>query len=604
MPRSRIRGQSPTLMTAIPPPRETSPQPSSVFEDGDGDSVMSTSRPPSMALMPLASAATSPTSPPSLRDILSNTAPPPYTLSAFMAFLSQNHCLETLEFTMDADRYRLAHTDILREQSTWAGDANEHVCSLWQKLMHAYILPCGPREVNLPAHVRDRLLSLPATPMPPQPDELDDAVTIVYELMNDSVLGPFLASVAPEPDMPEEHMHDSRQARTRLRIPKDPLSLSSADESSRSPKIGFLPLLNIAWTNDYTSRSGSASGEPVEREGALSDDTGSTGSPSGNEPMTPPTTPPTSDWGFSTSPGSLHRAISAHSSGWKKMGAKLGLSRKGRNKRAHNTSTTSVGSDHDISMNDSVSEKTQALRLAVTMHEMNDWEEPHPGKRFSFPLAGNASGSAGDQVMGLYKIGMAAKGYTPYPNRGRTPGPRRLNRPRLRGGAPLKPLRVTTNFQLSVSAHTPQSNSSSDTPILKSSSNKGPTAEYCSKPLEVDPAYVDAENRIQRPVSCAIETLASSELSSPRLSMTDFSNHLNIAFGGGKFDSGEVKCVSPMAYERVTSNEDPYGWEVELNRKFVASDFCPSAYQYRRAGGAKRSLLHRVFSLGPRSAMP
>lgn len=238
------------------------------------------------------------------------------------------------------------------------------------------------------------------------------------------------------------------------------------------------------------------------------------------------------------------------------------------------------------------------------MYGMNDWEEPHPGKRFSFPLVGSAGGSAGDQVMGLYKIGMAAKGYTPYSNRGRASGPRRLNRPRLRGGAPLKPLRVTTNFQFSAPVHTSQSNSSSDAPILKSSSSDVPTTEYCGRTLEVDLAYADAENRIQRPMSCAIETLTSSELSSPRLSMTDFSNHLNIAFGGGKFDGGEAKCVSPVAYERVTPDQDPYGWEAELNRKFVASDFCPSAYQYRRAGGAKRSLLHRVFSLGPRSAMP
>jgi hypothetical protein len=348
-------------MTPSPSPRETSPKPSSVFEDGDGDSVMTASRPPSMALMPPASAATSPTSPPSLRDILSNTAPPPYTLGAFTAFLSQNHCLETLEFTMDADRYRAAHVQILQHHATGAGDANEHVCALWQKLMHAYILPCGYREVNLPAHVRDRLLSLPATPTPPSPTELDEAVTIVYELMNDSVLGPFLASVsAPSPELPDED-HEGRQHRTRLRIPKEGSSLSNHshhthhthEEPNRSPKVGFLPLLNLSWTNDHhVNRSGSSSGEVAEREVGLSDDTGSTGSPSGNEPMTPPTTPPTSDWAFSTSPSSLHRAISAHNNGWKKMGAKLGLSRRGRNKRSHNSSTASAGSDVDLPMSD------------------------------------------------------------------------------------------------------------------------------------------------------------------------------------------------------------------------------------------------------------
>ncbi|KAK3320983.1 regulator of G-protein signaling [Cercophora scortea] len=348
MPKARLRRQSPTSPSPSPPPRISSPKPSTVIEDSDRDSIMTTSRPASLAIVHSASGPF-----PSLRDILLNIAPPPYTLGAFMAFMSQKQCLETLEFTMEAERYKTAYTDILQDQSTWIVDANEHLCSQWQKLMRAYILPYGPREVNLPAHVRDRLLSLPANPTPPQPSELDEAVTIVYELMNDSVMGPFLESVAlPRFDSGEEgSSRDSRLGRSRLRTPKDSGSSSSTtDESSRSPKAGFLPLLNIGWTSDSTSRSASSSAEPVEREAGLSDDTGSTGSPS-NEPMTPPTTPPTSDWAFSTSPGSLHRAISAHNSGWKKMGAKLGLSRKGRNKRSH-ASVTSGGVDLDTTMSE------------------------------------------------------------------------------------------------------------------------------------------------------------------------------------------------------------------------------------------------------------
>ncbi|KFY57138.1 hypothetical protein V496_06528 [Pseudogymnoascus sp. VKM F-4515 (FW-2607)] len=43
---------------------------------------------------------------PTLREVLANSAPPPWTLSAFTVYLSQNHCLETLEFTMDATLYR------------------------------------------------------------------------------------------------------------------------------------------------------------------------------------------------------------------------------------------------------------------------------------------------------------------------------------------------------------------------------------------------------------------------------------------------------------------------------------------------------------------
>ncbi|KAH8897833.1 regulator of G protein signaling superfamily [Thozetella sp. PMI_491] len=293
--------------------------------------------------------------PPALADILSNTAPPPYTMGAFMAFLSQNHCLETLEFTMDADRYRTSYTEILEQgDPRWLRDGPEHVCSLWMKLMQAYILPCGPREVNLPAHVRDRLLSYPASPMPPHPSELDEAVGIVFELMNDSLLVPFLESMSISyPEAPEEESSPpgSRQGRSRLRIPKDASASSTNEESSRSPKTSFLPLLHIGRSNETASRSPSNPEYHTEREFSYSDDTGSVGTPPGNEPMTPPTTPPTSDWTFGASPGTLHRAISAHNNSWKKMGAKLGLGRKARSKRS-TVGVTSAVADPDTYMSD------------------------------------------------------------------------------------------------------------------------------------------------------------------------------------------------------------------------------------------------------------
>ena len=101
---------------------------------------------------------------------------------------------------------------------------------------------------------------------------------------------------------------------------------------------------------------------------------------------------------------------------------------------------------------------------------------------------------------------------------------------------------------------------------------------------------------MERPLSCAIETMTSSEQSSPRLSMTDFSNHLNVAFDAGDSDSSELKCFQAQEYHQAAPGEDPYGWEAELDRKLQCS-----VLEYRRAGGAKRSLLHRVFSFGPRN---
>ncbi|WQF81466.1 Putative RGS domain-containing protein [Colletotrichum destructivum] len=320
MKRSRIRRHSPIYLSPSPSPeRELSPpSPALAVADWEHTTIMSRSRPTSGALMPGAVILT----PPSLSEILSNTSSPPWTLAAFMAYLSQNHCLETLEFTMDAERYRTAYEQIITNQE-WIGDGKEHVCSLWEKLMQAYIIPYAPREVNLPSRVRDRLTAQQCPPTPPPPSELDEAVKIVYELMNDSVLVPFIESVMPgHGDVHMEEVgHDARQGRSRLQV-------------------------EGAGTSGATSRSASALG--VEREG-LTDDSGSAASP-GTEPMTPPTTPPTSDWTFSTSPGGLQRALTAHNNGWKKVGAKLGLHRKSRSNRRNNAPSSAPTTDGDVTM--------------------------------------------------------------------------------------------------------------------------------------------------------------------------------------------------------------------------------------------------------------
>jgi hypothetical protein len=236
--------------------------------------------------------------------------------------------LETLEFTMDAERYRNAYNDILSDSAV--RDGNEIVCALWHKLMNAYIMPCGPRELNLPSPVRDRLLTLGSSILPPHPSELDDAVHIVYELMSDSVLVPFLESITSNSEMCDlDDEFDSRQKGTTSRASRN------SSEEKRSPKMHFLPHFSLGRSTDQHP-------SPTNSdllESGLSDDNGSVGSPR-DEPMTPPTTPPTSDWVFATSPGALQRAIA--SSGWKRVSQKLGLARRHRSKRS--VATTGVTS--------------------------------------------------------------------------------------------------------------------------------------------------------------------------------------------------------------------------------------------------------------------
>jgi len=223
------------------------------------------------------------------------------------------------------------------------------------------------------------------------------------------------------------------------------------------------------------------------------------------------------------------------------------------------------------------------------------WEEPHPGQRFSLPPARN-TGPCCDHhtsVGGLNKIGMAAKGFTPYGNRLRVPGTgnRRLSRSRLRPMS-LKPLRIPTRFSrpshLSVSV---------STPVAVNRLKRSASAEF-TPPMKLNPASDDGaeSDGISRPLSCAIETIASSELSSPRISMTDFSNHLSIAFGEDFETPNSRSGLTRHDYHAVRSTgEDPYGWEAELNRKLTCS-----AIEFQQAGGMKRGLLQRVFSLGPR----
>ncbi|KAM5348533.1 hypothetical protein ACJ41O_008357 [Fusarium nematophilum] len=304
---SRSRRQSPECLSpSLPPP---SPQPSSAFEDFfDVDSAPS--RPMSEAFI---SGTSTPNGalgsrPPSLTEILLDVASPPWTLSAFMAYLSQNHCMESLEFTLDSQRYAAFYNEMITENQNRDQESLDRVCVLWEKLMQVYIIPCAPREVNIPARIRDQLLNLPCGPAPPHPSQLDEAGRIIYELMNDSLLVPFLQSVTPmQLDGP-------------------------SDEAIRAPR--------------RSSNSNSRMGAPVRsmnsthhiEPDSLTDDS-DCNSPQAMEPMTPPTTPPTSEWAFTTSPGGLQRAVAAHNKGWKKMGAKLGFNRKNSRTRSAPTSS-------------------------------------------------------------------------------------------------------------------------------------------------------------------------------------------------------------------------------------------------------------------------
>lgn len=137
---------------------------------------------------------------PSLADTISDPTPEPWILNDFTAYLSRNHCLETLQFVQDASRYRACYAEIVGSNKfpcEYFKCHYDYLQALWEDLLEAYILPNAHREVNLPSNLRDRLLAFRYSALLPHPSELDDAVNAVYELMEDAIVSGMLNSPVP-----------------------------------------------------------------------------------------------------------------------------------------------------------------------------------------------------------------------------------------------------------------------------------------------------------------------------------------------------------------------------------------------------------------------
>ena len=272
---------------------------------------------------------------PTLPDVLSNSAPPPWTLSAFTAYLSHNHCLENLEFTIDAERYREKYDALVLHMAglPLSPDVDEarNLRMLWKRLLDAYITPDCPREINIPSDVRETLLSLPNYNAPPDPRALDDAVKIIYNLMEESVLISFLNEVPPSSKAKKakqersttlegvrrkrggsDSSNEKKPIRSKSRRRASPSSNADARFSASDPTGRLTPSSNHSKPRRVPSNTSSRSGE-IE---SLTDDSGSGHSP-GHEPMTPPNTPPASDFGGS-SPKSRPDNTWSKLLGWKK----------------------------------------------------------------------------------------------------------------------------------------------------------------------------------------------------------------------------------------------------------------------------------------------
>ncbi|KKK23159.1 regulator of G protein [Aspergillus rambellii] len=338
---------------------ELSPTSSSSDSESDEDMDHSGSRPLSLTVSPGAFCPMRPT----LDEVLANTAPAPYTLGAFMAYLSQNHCLETLEFTLEAKRYRETYEALSRPfgQFPVLGDfpESQHLHMLWQRLLSAYILPGSPREINVSSEVRDDILRHANSTMPPPPQMLDAAVKLVHDLMEESIFLPFLnahsasAHVLPLPEslFPHEDgvtivsnssLDDHAVKRVRSKggrlSPRTSRELgspvSSSPPSSHLSRSNFsLSAVTSLGKSNHRTSGQMSSTSCDSGSAALTDDSGSLQSTgSVGEPMTPPTTPPSSE------PQGMHMAHSPKAridNPWKKMGMKLGFKKRSGNTSQH-----------------------------------------------------------------------------------------------------------------------------------------------------------------------------------------------------------------------------------------------------------------------------
>lgn len=253
---------------------------------------------------------------------------------------------------MDAGRYKKHYAKMLSragEDGQPPSKDREYVKALWSRLVDAYIRPNGSREVNLPSSVRDPLLEIPAEDLPPKPETLDLAVSKIYELMEESVLVPFLNSVYPQTAHPtvsscpinasdeslsktyEDRSSFARRNRHARHSPPPQTAVEPHAHSYSPPSVlnrKSAPVTKSARFSTKLSNStsapeaGSGSDKAASATGStpgMTDDGGSTDSPSNDSPSTPPASPPMSD-------------VNAHkrdSGMWKKLGR---LSKVGKKK--------------------------------------------------------------------------------------------------------------------------------------------------------------------------------------------------------------------------------------------------------------------------------
>lgn len=125
---------------------------------------------------------------PTLEEILDDKALHPYSFSSFVGYLSQNHCLETVEFTKDVSNYTKKYNE--------NPSSIEELNRLWKRILDVYVKTDSPKELNLPCDVKKQLISISvSSEQAPSPSHLSRAVELAKDMMKENVYLPFISSV-------------------------------------------------------------------------------------------------------------------------------------------------------------------------------------------------------------------------------------------------------------------------------------------------------------------------------------------------------------------------------------------------------------------------
>ena len=304
----------------------------------------------------------SPAARPTLDDVLNGRAPPPYTLAAYTAFLSEQHCLETLEFSVESKKYREKYDEAVAHLAgmpfTVETDEGFELQQDWTRILDIYIRPGAPREINLPAEERDDLVEWPFGLKPPPPEALEPAVKRMHDLMAESIFIPFcnnLRTISHAQTYNALSEYSQRHSRHiddrgtsyphnpahRRKSPPSTSHSSSNFRPSRSPPSQHRPSQNSARSSGLSRTSGqritpyvSSSSTGSVGESAVADSESSDSIlPADRHLLSPPVTPPAGEPSFhssgsQTSSPNAPRPQRTESGGWKKMSQKIWPGRK------------------------------------------------------------------------------------------------------------------------------------------------------------------------------------------------------------------------------------------------------------------------------------